>query len=205
MKALSRSALEAITPGAQVLYRQTFEYAVQLRAFGILDSALRAEHFLAQVLYETGGLRFIVENLNYSAQRLTEVWPGRFSSLVEAQPFAHNSRALANKTYGGRMGNINPNDGWRFIGRGLVQLTGRDNYSRIGRVLGQDFVAYPTAILDPENGLRVAGLYWSATDANAGADADDIERVTRAVNGGLIGLAERRVWLQKVRAAHVIE
>jgi putative chitinase len=205
VRALNRFALEAITPGAQVLYRQTFEYAEQLQAYGILESARRAEHFLAQVLHETGGLRFIVENLNYSAKRLTEVWPGRFPDIAAAQPFAHNSRALANKTYGDRMGNINPNDGWRFIGRGLVQLTGRDNYSRIGRVLAQDFLAYPTSILDPENGLRVAGLFWAATDANAGADADDIERVTRAVNGGLIGLAERRAWLQKVRAAHVIE
>ena len=201
---LDRSALEAITSGAEVLYRQTFEYAEQLQAYGILDSRLRLEHFLAQVLHETGGLRFIVENLNYSAKRMTEVWPSRFPTLESAQPFAHNSRALANKTYGGRNGNINPNDGWRFIGRGLVQLTGRDNYSRIGKVLGQDFLAYPTSVLDPEHGLRVAGIFWAGAGANAGADGDNLERVTRAINGGLIGLDERRAWLKKVRDNHVV-
>jgi putative chitinase len=205
MIALDRSALEALTPGAQVLYRQTFEYFdAHLQAFGILESKLRAEHFLAQVLHETAGLRAIVENLNYSAQRLCEVWPARFPSLAEAQPFAHNSRALANKTYGDRMGNINPNDGWRFLGRGLLQLTGRDNYARVGHVLGQDFVGYPAAVLDPDNALRVAGLVWKLADCNAGADADDIERVTFGINGGLLGLPERRAWLQKVRAASVI-
>lgn len=204
MATIDRSALEAITPSVQVLYRQTFEYVEQLQAFGILRNVRRAEHFLAQVLHETGGLRAIVENLNYSAQRLVEVWPARFPSLAEAMPFAHNSRALANKTYGGRMGNINPNDGWRFIGRGLVQLTGRENYARVGQVLGQDFVGYPTAVLDPECGLRVAGIFWNTSAATDGADADDIVRVTKAINGGLLGLAERREWLEKVRAHHVV-
>jgi putative chitinase len=198
---LDRDALESLTPGAQVLYRQTFEYFEEhLSAFGILDSARRAEHFLAQVLHETGGLRAIVENLNYSAPRLLEVWPARFPSLAEAVPFAHNSRALANKTYGGRMGNVGANDGWRYIGRGLLQLTGRDNYQRVGSALGLDFLGYPTSVLDPENSLRVAGEVWWKAQCNIFADADDLESIT----GGLTGLAERRVWLQKVREHHVI-
>lgn len=201
---LDRSALEAITPGAEVLYRQTFEYSDQLQPYGLFDSRLRLEHFLAQVLHETGGLRFLVENLNYSAKRLTEVWPSRFPTLEAAQPFAHNSRALANKTYGGRMGNVDPNDGWRYIGRGLLQLTGRDNYERVGTALDVKLVTFPTSVLDPEYGLRVAGEVWWTGQCNIFADGDNLERVTRAINGGLIGLEERRAWLKKVRAAHVV-
>lgn len=204
MITLDREALERISPGAQVLYRQTFEYADGLGAYGVLDSALRAAHFLAQVLHETGGLRMLVENLNYSAQRMVEVWPSRFNTWVDALPFAHNSRALANKVYGGRMGNVGPNDGWRYIGRGLVQLTGRENYARIGQALGVDLVGYPTSVLDPENGLRVAGAYWASAGCNASADADALEAVTKKINGGLVGLAERRAWLKRVRDAHVV-
>ncbi len=201
---LNRSALEAITPGAEVLYRQTFEYFDDLQAYGILESRLRLEHFLAQVLHETGGLRFLVENLNYSAARLTEVWPARFPTLEAAQPFAHNSRALANKTYGGRMGNADPNDGWRYIGRGALQLTGHANYARVGDALGIDLVTFPTMVLDPEYGLRVAGEVWYTAQCNVFADGDNLERVTKAINGGLVGLPERRAWLQKVRANHVV-
>lgn len=198
-------ALEAITPGAQILYRQTFEHAAALEPFGVLSSALRAEHFLAQVLHETGGLRLLVESLNYSAQRLIEVWPSRFPTLQAALPFAHNSRALANKVYSGRMGNVDPNDGWRFIGRGLLQITGRQNYTRVGAVLKLDLVGYPTLVLEPEHGLSVAGSVWAdIVHAQAAADRDSLEDVTRAVNGGLNGLAERRAWLKKVREHHVV-
>lgn len=202
---LDRSALEALTPKAQELYRQTFEHFDGLQPFGVLDSRLRAEHFLAQVLHESGGLRLLVENLNYSPERLVKVWPSRFPTPAAALPFAHNSRALANKVYGGRLGNVEPNDGWRFIGRGLLQLTGRENYERVGKALGLDFVAYPTEVLDPENGLRVAGDVWWSKQCNIFADGDALEKVTRAINGGLIGLDERRAWLDKVRQAHVIQ
>jgi putative chitinase len=201
---IDRAALEAITPGAEALYRQAFEQPEQLEPFGVLASKLRAEHFLAQVLHETGGLRALVENLNYSAQRLTEVWPGRFPSLAEALPFAHNSRALANKSYGGRMGNSGANDGWRFIGRGLLQLTGRDNYQRVGAALGLDLVSFPAVVFDPDHGLQIAGEVWASAQCNIWADSDNLERITKAINGGLLGLAERGAWLKKARDNHVV-
>lgn len=202
---IDRGILERITPGAQTLYRQTFENLEQLQAFGILESKLRAEHFLAQVLHETGGLRLLVENLNYSARRITEVWPNRFPSEALAAPYAHNSRALANRTYGGRIGNVEPNDGWRYIGRGLLQITGRANYSRVGAALHLDLLGYPTLVLDPEYGLRVAGEVWTAALGNQRAEEDSLEKVTQGINGGLIGLAERRAWLQKVRTTRVVK
>jgi putative chitinase len=200
-----RAAFDGITPGAQPLYRQAFDrFLLDLQAFDILEAPLRAEHFLAQALHETGGLRILVENLNYSAPRLMQVWPSRFKTLEDAKTVEHNPRALANRVYGGRMGNVDANDGWRYIGRGLLQLTGRSSYARVGAALGLDLVGFPTLALEPENALRVAGVEWVASLCNSAADADNIEQVTRLVNGGLIGLAERRGWLQKVREHHVI-
>jgi putative chitinase len=200
-----REALDGITPGAQPLYRQAFDrFILDLQDFDITDAPLRAEHFLAQTLHETGGLRILVENLNYSAPRLMQVWPSRFKTIEDARTVEHNPRALANRVYGGRMGNVEPEDGWRYIGRGLLQLTGRSSYARVGKALGLDLVGFPSLVLESENALKVAGSEWVASLCNVSADADDLERVTRKINGGLIGLAERREWLNKVRLHHVI-
>lgn len=204
MTRIDRDALVAITPFAQDAYRQAFERESQLGEFGILDSRLRLEHFLAQALHETGGLRVLIENLNYSAERLTVVWPTRFRTLADAQPFAHNPRALANRVYGNRMGNVEPGDGWRFVGRGLLQLTGRSSYARVGKAIGVDLVDDPAAVLDPDVALRVAGEEWRASFCNDAADRDDVEQVTRRINGGVIGLAERRGWLARLRAKGVV-
>lgn len=204
MIALDRAALEALTPGAQLLYRQAFEHWADLEPFGVLSSQLRAQHFLAQCLHETGGLRLIVENLSYSAKRMVQVWPSRFPNEAAAQPFAGNPRALANKVYGGRMGNTDPDDGWRFIGRGLLQLTGRAAYERIGAALGLELAEYPATVLVPEHAFSVAGEIWRSAQCNIWADGDNIERVTRAINGGSIGLEERRAWLKKVRDHNVV-
>ena len=139
MIGFSLPALKSITAGSQFIYRQAFEsYDAQLGPFGVLASRLRAEHFLAQVLHESGGLLRLVENLNYTAERLVEVWPSRFPTLEAAEPFAHNAHALANQVYGGRMGNTDPEDGWRYLGRGLLQLTGRASYTKVGAALGID-------------------------------------------------------------------
>lgn len=207
---LSRSALDAITPGAQEVYRQAFErFDAALEPFGILSTTngepLRAQHFLAQCLHETGGLRVLVENLNYSAPRLVKVWPSRFPTLEAASSFAHNPRALANRVYGGRMGNADPNDGWRYIGRGLLQLTGRSAYQSVGEALGLNLLGFPTQVLEPEHALRVAGEIWWSAQCNIFADADSIEKITKAINGGLIGLDERRAWLKKIKDAGVVQ
>lgn len=93
-----------------------------------IDTPARVAHFLAQVGVESGGLARVEENLSYSAERLMTVWPSRFKTLAAAQAYARNPEALANKVYGGRMGSTQPGDGWRYRGRGLKQLTGRNNY-----------------------------------------------------------------------------
>ncbi len=90
-------------------------------------------YLLATVFHETGGtMQPVIENLNYSAERLTEVWPSRFPTIASAKPFARNPRKLANKVYGGRMGNTGPDDGWLYRGRGLPQITGKENYEKFG-------------------------------------------------------------------------
>jgi len=104
----------------------------------------------AEVYHETGGkMQPVEENLNYSAKRLTQVWPGRFPTLASAQPFANSPQKLANKVYGGRMGNAGPNDGWLFRGRGLPQITGRDNYRRAG------IEGNPDKALEMETAVRI--------------------------------------------------
>jgi len=119
----------------------------------VLDEAahLPVSHLayaLATAHHETGG-RFvpIEENMSYSARRMTEVWPSRFPDLESARPYARNPEALANRVYGGRLGNTQPGDGWRYRGRGLVQITGRANYAKVGRLIGVDLEADPAAAL----------------------------------------------------------
>jgi putative chitinase len=130
---------------------------------------------------------------------LRVVWPSRFPTLEAAEPFAHNPKALANKVYAGRLGNTQPGDGWMFRGRGLLQLTGRANYQRIGDRLELDLVAIPDRVILPAHSLTVAACIWQDHGCNAAADLDDIARVTQLINGGQIGLASRRAWLEKTR------
>ena len=176
--------------------------------FGINATKLRLAHFLAQTLHETDGWSIRVESMNYSAKRLPVVWPARFKDPAVAANYAHNPERLAEKTYGGRMGNgpEGSGDGWRYIGRGLLQITGRDAYTRIGATLGIDLAGDPELALSPQWALAIAAAEWAASgwggrDCNGLADADDVVGVTRAVNGGTIGLASRRAWLARTKAA----
>ena len=204
MVTLALPALFALTPAARGVYKQTLEGWPRLSVYGILQNRLRLEHFLAQILHESSGLRVLVENLNYSALRMTQVWPSRFPTVESAQPYAHQPRLLANKVYGGRLGNVDPDDGWRYCGRGLLQLTGRGSYKRVGERLGLDLVHDPDLVLQPTFALVVAGTVWSLALASVAADADHLARVTKAINGGQIGVVDRQRWLTKVRAGNAV-
>jgi putative chitinase len=192
--------LQILAPNMRTNYREAFADADQVLArFGINDSALRLAHFMAQILHESDGLTIFVENLNYRAEGLMKTWPSRFKTLEDAQPFAHNPQALANKVYGGRMGNVNDGDGWRYIGRGLLQITGRESYEKYGKALGADLAGNPDLAFSAQWCLAIAAAEWQASGCNACADADDVVKVTRAVNGGTIGLSSRKEWLAKTR------
>lgn len=164
-----------------------------------VNTPIRQSHFLAQVLNETGGFRIIEENLNYSAVRMCQVWPSRFPTIESAQPYVRNPEALANKTYGGRMGNDLPGDGWRYRGRGLLQLTGREAYRLVGRAIGVDLESDPDAAMAPGNLLSGSLAIWNAKKCSVYADMDDLRKVTKLVNGGYIGLKERGEWLAKAK------
>src|SRR5215510_6840992 len=122
-----------------------------------VNTRLRRAHFIAQVAHESGGFRRFVENLNYSAERIAQIWP-RLAS--RAQELAHKPEALANAAYGDRIGNgpESSGDGWRYRGRGLIQLTGKDNYRAAGSALDIDLVISPQRAAEPADAVRIA--FW---------------------------------------------
>ncbi|MEH3121370.1 MAG: peptidoglycan-binding protein [Sphingomonas phyllosphaerae] len=173
-----------------------------LKQAGILDTPNRLQFFLAQLGHESSGLTVVEENLNYSARRLMEVFPRRFPTAEAAATCAGNPQAFGCQVYGGRLGNAKPPslDGYLFRGRGYIQLTGRANYTIVGEKAGiKDLPAHPERAATPANALALAAAFWTLKDINETADADDFLDCTRRVNGGLIGMAERRAWLDKVR------
>jgi putative chitinase len=149
-----------------------------------IDTPLRVAHFLAQGVYETGYLRRLSEELDFSAARIARVWP-RLASRAEM--LAGNPVALANAAYAHRNGNGNETsgDGWRFRGRGFFMLTGRNNYASTAAL--ED----PDRLRTPEMAVASAISFWSRLAMNEVADADDISRVTLLVNGAQDGIAER--------------
>lgn len=149
----------------------------------------RQAHWLAQLAHESA-LIPQSENLHYSAKRLCQVWPGRFPTLAAAAACAANPVALGNKVYGGRMGN-GLDEGYRYRGRGFIQLTGKNNYATYGRTLGLDLVGNPDLLLQYGVSALVAAAYWSRMGGNAMADRGDVRGITRAINGGFNGLADR--------------
>jgi putative chitinase len=167
--------------------------ADQIRKAGI-TTPLRLQHFLAQIATETGGLRAIEENMRYSAKRMMQVWPSRFPTLASAQPYAMNPEKLANKVYGGRLGNDKPGDGWRYRGGSMIQTTGRFNYRAAGYENNPDVLR-----TDPSAALKAALQYWHDRGCNAFADRDDLTGLRRAVNGGTHGLAQARNYLAKAK------
>lgn len=157
---------------------------------------------LAQLAHESGFMP-IAENLNYSAKRLMQVWPNRFPTLSSAQRCAGNPEALGNTVYAGRLGNGGPEsgDGYRYRGRGMIQLTGRANYRTYGPLVGFDLEGDPDLLLQYGVSALVAGAFWKARNLNRWADIDDVTSVTKLINGGLNGLQERVVYLQRAKKA----
>lgn len=160
--------------------------AVSIRRWGVASVA----EFVAQMAVESARFSRLQENLFYrTPERLMAVWPKRFPSREAALPYVANPEALANHVYGQRMGNTQPGDGWRFRGRGLKQLTGRNNYAAYQEATGVHVVDTPDLLLDPVFAADSAGWFWRANRLDA--VADDTEELTRRINGGRTGLADR--------------
>lgn len=165
-----------------------------LPKYGIAASKTRLAHFFAQVLHESGSLQFDTENLNYSAKALRLVFAKYFPTDEDAEMYARQPERIANRVYARRMGNGSESsgDGWRYRGRGFIQLTGKKNYQAFADWIRDDRVVDQPEIVASDYAVHSAVFYWDKCNLNAVADLDDVKKVTRLVNGGDNGLAHRR-------------
>jgi putative chitinase len=169
--------------------------------FGIITPAQQAS-FIGQCGHECGNFKVLEENLNYRAETLMKLWKSRFPTLEIANEYARNPKKIANKVYASRMGNRDESsgDGFRFRGRGCIQLTGHANYFHAGKACGEDFVMNPDLVATPKYAAMTAGWFWNTHKLNQYADARDYVTMTKKINGGTIGLADRQKHI-----AHALE
>jgi putative chitinase len=157
----------------------------------------RQAAFIGQCAHESGNFKTLQENLNYSAEGLMKTWPSRFPTKEVADQYARQPAKIAGKVYNGRLGNTSEEEASRYLGRGLIQLTGKENYVNCGLGLGVDLVGNPDWLLDPKYAALSAGWFWNKKGLNSLADASDIETMTKRINGGLIGLDDRKAKIAK--------
>ena len=149
--------------------------------------------FIGQCGHECGHFKILEETLNYRAATLMKLWAKRFPTIEIANEYAGQPRKIANKVYASRMGNRDESsgDGYRFRGRGCIQLTGASGYYHAGKALGVDFWANPDLVATPKYAALTAGWFWSTHNCNAKASAQDWVGLTKIINGGTIGLDDR--------------
>lgn len=219
--------MHVITPEqlkiAVPLCKNPVDWAVHLNnamlIYGIAEDVDYMAEFLAQGAHESQSFNRLEENLNYTAERLAQVWPGRFAIDPKAKTKVPNAlagnlagkpHALADSVYGGRMGNKRPNDGWLYRGRGIHMVTGYDNYVKVARMLNDpEIVRCPDRLCTKKTAAMASAAYWSsdprlnklADDTLADDDYADFVSISRIVNGGTIGLAERYGFRMAFKAA----
>jgi putative chitinase len=198
-----------IIPDALDNYREAIRRGGELFEENEITTPLRMAHFMAQSLHETGGFTVLRENMNYSAQRLFDVFGVNHHSAAitneEAFDLARKPERIAERVYGlgnphkaQELGNTQPGDGFRYRGNGILQTTGRGAHRETGRAVGVDFENNPDLATTPEHALKPALHEWTKNGMNAFADRNDIRGITRRINGGFNGLAERQVWFNRV-------
>lgn len=165
----------------------------EINAAGI-DTPQRLWAFMANISPETGGLRSLEENLNYSASRLCKVFPSRVTSDSLAKQLAHKPEKIANFLYGGRFGNNKSGDGWKYRGRGMLQNTFKANYADAG------YADCPELLAQPEHALKAALSYWVSKNCNRFADKGDLTGLRKVINGGTNGVQEMKAAYAKARA-----
>ena len=164
-----------------------------------VTTPVRTQHFLVQMATETGGFLRLDENLNYSAKGLLKTFRKRVSA-EQALELANRPEAIANHVYNRPdLGNTSPGDGWKYRGSGFIQLTGKFNFKKRGDKLGLDFVGNPEQVRQPITGFDAALAYWKTIGGNALADAGNMNKVRTAVNGGLNGIKEAKLWMTRAR------
>jgi putative chitinase len=162
-----------------------------------ISTPQRQASFIGQCAHESGNFKTLQENLNYSAEGLIKTWPSRFPTKEVADQYARQPAKIAGKVYNGRLGNTSEEEAAKFLGRGLIQLTGKENYEHCGLGIGADLLTDPALLLDPRYACLSAGWFWNKKGLNSLADASDIETMTKRINGGLIGLDDRKAKIAK--------
>jgi putative chitinase len=166
-----------------------------------ISTPVRQACFIGQCAHESGNFKILQENLNYSAEGLIKTWPSRFPTKEIADQYARQPAKIAGKVYNGRLGNTSEEEASKFLGRGLIQLTGKENYEHCGSSLGVDLVGNPDWLLNPKYAALSAGWFWNKKGLNALADTQDYATMTKRINGGLIGLDDRKAKIAKALAA----
>jgi putative chitinase len=162
-----------------------------------INTPQRQACFMGQCAHESGNFKTLQENLNYSAEGLMKTWPSRFPTKEMADQYARQPAKIAGKVYNGRLGNTSEEEAAQYLGRGLIQLTGKENYGNCGLGIGVDLLADPALLLDPRYAALSAGWFWNKKGLNALADSQDYETMTKRINGGLIGLDDRKTKIAK--------
>jgi putative chitinase len=164
-------------------------------------SPARGAHLLGQASHESGGFKLVRENLNYTSETMMRVWPSRFRTLEEAQPFARNPKGLADKVYSNRMGN-GDGEGHIYIGRGFLQLTGKDNYKAFAADMRVPEIMQDPSLVETDYAFETALWFFEKNNlfaiADKGVSNDTIKQITKRVNGAYIGLSHRSEETYKV-------
>jgi len=156
-----------------------------------INTPRRQAAFLGQCAHESGNFKTLQENLNYSAEGLMKTWPSRFSTKEIADQYARQPAKIAGKVYNGRLGNTSEEEAAKYLGRGLIQLTGKENYERCGLAIGIDLLSNPDLLLDPRHATMSAGWFWNKKGLNELADQQEHGQITKRINGGTLGLDDR--------------
>ncbi len=167
-----------------------------INGFGI-NNNLRMSHFLSQCSHESGHFKHLSENLNYSSEGLLKIFKKYFISEEIAKGYARNPEKIASKVYANRMGNGDEisKEGYKYRGRGYIQLTGKNNYVNFGKYINEDIVGDPDLVSSPKYALMSAGWFWKSNGLNEisdkGSSMEVVIKITKKINGGTIGLEER--------------
>ena len=189
---LKREQLQQLLPNNPYV-NDWYEALAQLLPDYDINTPKRIAAFIAQCAHESANFRILKENLNYRAESLVRVWPRHFPNLEIARQYAHQQEKIANRAYANRMGNGNEasGDGWRFCGRGLIQLTGRNNYEAFAESIETPVEEIPEYLMTFEGATQSACWFWETNNLNTWADKGDMVMLTKKINGGDIGLQDR--------------
>jgi putative chitinase len=166
-----------------------------------INTPLRLRAFLAQVGHESGEFKFTAENLNYSADALQSVFKKYFPTPALAKAYARKPEKIANRVYANRMGNGDEasGEGWKYRGRGLIQITGKSNYTNLADALDKSLDETTTYLETPEGAVVSGGWFWAANNLNKWADGQDMLSITKRINGGTNGLEHRMALYNRMK------